>query len=241
MSRRRCDVVARWPVSDGGTGSSSARRAWRPARTTSRVLPWPGRDIGPLTPAGQRRLRPAGPSSPQAGVAAAEGAPGPEVLDSSAPSATSASSRCARTRCQTCRVLERRHGDVHGPRQRCRGGASAWSTPATPRRRRRLPSECGGICACPRPPVMTMVARDDLPTVGGPRAACGRRSGIDSRDRVRGSGVGVWGRTPRCVPSRPAPRFKPQRETVARLQRAVRPSAGYARSLSVLARPRRPG
>ena len=30
-------------------------------------------------------------------------------------------------------------------------------------------------------------------------------------------------------------------ETVARLQRAVRPSAGYARSLSVLARPRPPG
>ena len=30
-------------------------------------------------------------------------------------------------------------------------------------------------------------------------------------------------------------------ETVARLQRAVRPSAGYARSLAVLARAARPG
>ena len=87
--------------------------------------------------------------------------------------------------------------------------------------------------------VLTMVARDDLADDGMPHvAACVRAI----RARCPGTSVEVLVSDARGSESldvvlheRPDV-FNHNLETVARLQRAVRPSAGYARSLSVLAR-----
>ena len=94
--------------------------------------------------------------------------------------------------------------------------------------------------------VLTMVARDDLPDGGMAHvAAC--------VEAIRVAPAGHAGRDAWCrtcaAPSRRwrvlfAVRpdvFNHNVETVARLQRAVRPSAGYARSLSVLARAKAAG
>ncbi|MBK9180792.1 MAG: lipoyl synthase [Acidimicrobiales bacterium] len=93
--------------------------------------------------------------------------------------------------------------------------------------------------------VVTAVARDDLPDGGAGAFAATIRA---IHDRVPGCAVEVL--IPDCRGSAEAlDRLFEARpevlnhnlETVARLQRAVRPSAGYARSLAVLARARAAG
>ena len=93
--------------------------------------------------------------------------------------------------------------------------------------------------------VLTMVARDDLPDGGMAHvAACveairSRRPGTRVEtlvSDVRGSALSLEV----LFAVRPDV-FNHNVETVARLQRAVRPSAGYARSLSVLARAKAAG
>jgi lipoic acid synthetase len=93
--------------------------------------------------------------------------------------------------------------------------------------------------------VVTAVARDDLPDGGAAGfAACVRAI------RARSPGTAVEVLIPDCKgdPEALATIFAARPdvvnhnlETVARLQRAVRPSASYARSLAVLARARREG
>jgi lipoic acid synthetase len=93
--------------------------------------------------------------------------------------------------------------------------------------------------------VVTAVARDDLPD-GGAAAFAATIEAI--RSRLPGAGVEVL--VPDCrgddksldviFGSRPDV-LNHNLETVARLQRAVRPSAGYARSLAVLARAKAAG
>lgn len=93
--------------------------------------------------------------------------------------------------------------------------------------------------------VLTMVARDDLADGGLSHvAAC-----VESiRDRVPHARIetlvsdakGDEAALDALFAARPDV-FNHNSETVARLQRAVRPSAGYARSLSVLSRARRAG
>ncbi|MEZ5322041.1 MAG: lipoyl synthase [Microthrixaceae bacterium] len=93
--------------------------------------------------------------------------------------------------------------------------------------------------------VLTMVARDDLDDGGAAHVAATVRA---IHERVRGASVEVLvsdlrgeDRSLRTVfDSRPEV-FNHNIETVLRLQRAVRPSASYARSLSVLGRARRAG
>ena len=96
--------------------------------------------------------------------------------------------------------------------------------------------------------VITMVARDDLrrrrrrPIVAETVAAIRRRC---AGSRRRGPGLATCKGDPAAIDAVVAARpdvFNHNLETVARLQRAVRPSAGYARSLAA-ARPgpRRPG
>ncbi|MEM9466197.1 MAG: lipoyl synthase [Actinomycetota bacterium] len=93
--------------------------------------------------------------------------------------------------------------------------------------------------------VVTMVARDDLPD-GGAAAVAATVEAI--RDRVPACRVEVLvsdfkgddASLQTVFDARPDV-FNHNIETVARLQRAVRPSAGYARSLSVLARAKRAG
>ncbi|NIR41006.1 MAG: lipoyl synthase [Actinobacteria bacterium] len=88
--------------------------------------------------------------------------------------------------------------------------------------------------------VVTMVARDDLPD-GGAGAVAATVAAI--RERVPGCAVetlvsdlrGDDDAIATVLAARPDV-FNHNIETVARLQRAVRPSAGYARSLAVLAR-----
>jgi len=93
--------------------------------------------------------------------------------------------------------------------------------------------------------VVTAVARDDLPD-GGAGAFAATIEAIHSR--CPGTAVEVL--IPDCKGSEPAldtifsagPEvLNHNLETVARLQRAVRPSAGYARSLAVLARAKEAG
>jgi lipoic acid synthetase len=93
--------------------------------------------------------------------------------------------------------------------------------------------------------VLTMVARDDLPDGGMAHvAACvrairSRRPGTRVETLIsdgRGDAASLDG----LFAERPDV-LNHNMETVARLQRAVRPSAGYARSLSVLARAKAAG
>ena len=93
--------------------------------------------------------------------------------------------------------------------------------------------------------VVTAVARDDLPDGGAAEFAAVIRA-----IRSRTPGVSVEVLIPDCKGDPDALRTifaaRPEvlnhnLETVARLQRAVRPSAGYARSLSVLARAKAAG
>ena len=94
--------------------------------------------------------------------------------------------------------------------------------------------------------VVTAVARDDLPDGGAAefaaviRAIRARAPGLSGR----GADPRLQGRPRRA--RRASSRERPDvlnhnLETVARLQRAVRPSAGYARSLAVLARAKAAG
>jgi len=88
--------------------------------------------------------------------------------------------------------------------------------------------------------VVTMVARDDLPDGGAAHVAATVRA---IRERAPGCAVEVLisdlhgdaGALDVVLASRPDV-VNHNLETVARLQRAVRPSAGYARSLALLAR-----
>ena len=87
--------------------------------------------------------------------------------------------------------------------------------------------------------VITMVARDDLPDGGAAQVAATidavRLANPDCAIEVLISDLkGDRGALATVVAARPDV-FNHNLETVARLQRAVRPSAGYARSLSVLA------
>jgi lipoic acid synthetase len=93
--------------------------------------------------------------------------------------------------------------------------------------------------------VVTMVARDDLPD-GGAAHVAGVVAAV--RDVRPGCAVEVLVSDlkgdPAAIDTVIAARpdvFNHNLETVARLQRAVRPSAGYARSLGVLARAKRAG
>ena len=94
--------------------------------------------------------------------------------------------------------------------------------------------------------VVTAVARDDLPDGGAAEfAAVIRADPRPHAGRVgRGADPRLQGR-PRRARGRSSPSDPTSSnhnlETVARLQRAVRPSAGYARSLSVLARAKAAG
>jgi lipoic acid synthetase len=93
--------------------------------------------------------------------------------------------------------------------------------------------------------VLTMVARDDLADGGFAHVArCVdgiRRANPDARvETLVSDGKGDDASLGALFAVRPDV-FNHNIETVARLQRTVRPSAGYARSLSVLARARRAG
>jgi lipoic acid synthetase len=93
--------------------------------------------------------------------------------------------------------------------------------------------------------VVTMVARDDLPD-GGAAAVAATVAAIRARvpdarvETLVSDFKGDDAALETVFASRPDV-FNHNIETVARLQRAVRPSAGYARSLSVLARARAAG
>ena len=92
--------------------------------------------------------------------------------------------------------------------------------------------------------VLTMVARDDLDDDGmGHVAACIRAiRELDASIRVETLVSDARGRDSLDLVLAERPDvFNHNIETVARLQRAVRPSAGYARSLSVLARAKAAG
>ncbi len=92
--------------------------------------------------------------------------------------------------------------------------------------------------------VLTMVARDDLEDGGmGHVAACVRAiRDVDSTIQVETLISDVRGTSEMDMLVRERPDVLNHNiETVARLQRAVRPSAGYARSLSVLARAKAAG
>ena len=87
--------------------------------------------------------------------------------------------------------------------------------------------------------VLTMVARDDLPDEGMGHVAGTIRAIRDADPRVRVEALISDSRGNESLDLLIAARpdvFNHNTETVPRLQRAVRPSAGYARSLSVLAR-----
>ena len=93
--------------------------------------------------------------------------------------------------------------------------------------------------------VLTMVARDDIADGGFEHVACCVQA---IRERTPGTAVetlvsdakGDDSSLEKLFAVRPEV-FNHNIETVARLQRIVRPSAGYARSLSVLARAKRAG
>jgi lipoic acid synthetase len=92
--------------------------------------------------------------------------------------------------------------------------------------------------------VLTMVARDDLDDGGMAHvAACVRAiRDVDSSIQVEALISDVRGTQSLDLLLRERPDVLNHNiETVARLQRAVRPSAGYARSLSVLARAKAAG
>jgi len=93
--------------------------------------------------------------------------------------------------------------------------------------------------------VLTMVARDDLPDGGfGHVAECinqiRRHNPGTTIETLVSDAKGDTASLQLLFDARPDV-FNHNIETVARLQRTVRPSAGYARSLSVLARARRAG
>ncbi|MFM7535985.1 MAG: lipoyl synthase [Acidimicrobiales bacterium] len=93
--------------------------------------------------------------------------------------------------------------------------------------------------------VVTMVARDDLPDGGAAAVVATIEAIRDRRPACRVEVLisdlkGVAGDLERVLSARPDV-LNHNIETVARLQRAVRPSAGYARSLGVLARSRAAG
>ena len=148
------------------------------------------------------------------------------------------------------RVLGRRHGDLHDQRRALHRGpaASARSTPAI--RCRSSPDEPDRVArAVARMglghAVVTCVARDDLADGGAGAMAATIRA---IRARTPGTTVEVLisdckgdaASLDAIFEARPDV-LNHNIETVARLQRAVRPSAGYARSLAVLARAARPG
>ena len=153
---------------------------------------------------------------------------------------------------QPLRVLGRRHGHVHDQRRALHPGLRVLPGRHPPPRSRSTPTSPTGS---PRPssawacasPCVTTVARDDLrrrrrrarsPRPSRPSAAA--RPGMPGR----GADPRLQGRRRRARPrsSRPRPDVLNHNiETVARLQRAVRPSAGYARSLAVLARAKAAG
>jgi len=93
--------------------------------------------------------------------------------------------------------------------------------------------------------VVTMVARDDLPDGGMAHVAdtvraVRRRNPHTVVETLVSDAKGEAASLARLFEARPDV-FNHNLETVARLQRAVRPSAGYARSLSVLARAKAAG
>jgi lipoic acid synthetase len=93
--------------------------------------------------------------------------------------------------------------------------------------------------------VLTMVARDDLPDGGFAHvarcvAAIRRANPGASVETLVSDAKGDDASLARLFDERPDV-FNHNIETVARLQRTVRPSAGYARSLAVLARAKRAG
>jgi lipoic acid synthetase len=93
--------------------------------------------------------------------------------------------------------------------------------------------------------VVTMVARDDLPDGGAAHMAATveaiRAANPGTRVEVLISDLGGDRAALEIILETRPDVVNHNIETVARLQRAVRPSAGYARSLTVLARSARPG
>ena len=147
-------------------------------------------------------------------------------------------------------VLGRRHRHVHDQRRALHPGVRLLprrhpppepTDPMEPERVAEAVERMGLRFA-----VVTAVARDDLPDGGAAEfAAVIRAIRARTPGRVgRGADPRLQGRPRRA--RRRSSRERPDvlnhnLETVARLQRAVRPSAGYARSLSVLARAKAAG
>ncbi len=142
------------------------------------------------------------------------------------------------------RVLGRPHRDVHDPRRpvhacvRLLPRRHAETATARPRRARRVAAAVAHLGL--EHAVITSVARDDLPDGGAAAFAATIRA---TRTRTPTTRVEVL--IPDCkgdpdaldviFDARPDV-LNHNLETVARLQRAARPSAAYARSLAVLAR-----
>ena len=140
------------------------------------------------------------------------------------------------------RVLGRRHGHVHGARRALHPGVRVLPRrhppPAGRRRRRAGAGRRGGRADGPRP----RRAHDGRPRRPAPTAAW--RTSPRCVEAIRGAPPGTHGRdadlrlqgrrrrrSALLFAARPDV-LNHNIETVARLQRAVRPSAGYARSLS---------
>ena len=144
------------------------------------------------------------------------------------------------------RVLVGRHRDVHGERRPLHAGvrllprrhpAAAGARPDRARAGRR-----GGRIASGSPTRSSRASRATTCATGAPARSRRASTAIRARGPVmrrRGADVGPEGRRARrsqlLLDARPDV-LNHNVETVARLQRAVRPSAGYARSLTVLAR-----
>ena len=181
-------------------------------------------------------------NDPQAAVAARPGADGRRVPRPAADGARPRSRDGVRRGGlpQHLRVLGRRHGHVHDQRRalHARRAGSAWSTPDTPSPP--MPTSPSGWpprwsdSAWPMPWSLPWRATTS-PTAGRPGtrprstpsagAARRRRSRCSSPTAraTRGSLAAIFDARPDVL--------NHNLETVARLQRAVRPSAGYARSL----------
>ncbi len=151
---------------------------------------------------------------------------------------------------QHLRVLGRRHRHVHDQRRALHAGVRLLPRRHPPSRRRPTPASPSGW---PKPSPAWACAHAVVtawPATTSPTAARRRSPRPSEAIRRRNPGCAVEVLVPDCkgdpasrrrrVAARPDV-LNHNIETVARLQRAVRPSAGYARSLAVLARAKAAG